>query len=236
MAGQPITKWLAPSSRPHCLPAVDARAELEAPAGAPRELVVYAPLWLPAQVPDGKDVREEPCVVSGGREQRAVAVQARLRLADAALDHPERCQHEVMDKIRDRSPGAVLEVVLEQQEAFAGVAPLLAGRPQRPERLAVGSPVRQPGRVAQHMANGDVVPDGLIELGQNGEGDVRNDRLHQGRGVDDGRVTFRANQLAVAHDRDRSPHETGSVRAASPTCRSTTASAWMDIPVGGPSR
>ena len=100
------------------------------------------------------------------------------------------------------------------------------GDPQpEPERLAVGPPVRQPGRVGQDMANGDVVPDGLIELGKNGKRDVRNDRLHQGRRVDDGRVPFRASQLAVAHDRDRSPHETGTVRAASPTCRSTTASA-----------
>jgi hypothetical protein len=135
-------------------------------------------------------------------------VQARLRIVEAAVGHPKGRQHEVVDNIRDGSSRAVFEVVLEQHEAFAGVAPLFARWAQRSERLTLGSPVRQPGRMGQDMADGDVVLDGLVELGQNGEGDVCNDRFHQGRRVEDGRVTFRASQLPVAHDRDRSPHET----------------------------
>ena len=133
-------------------------------------------------------------------------MEAGFRIGETALIHAEGSEDPVSGKRGDRHTGASLEVLLEQDEAFAGVAPALARWAQWLERLSVWAPVRKPSGVSEHVAYRDVAEDGLIEVLDELERQVRDDLLHERRRVHHGHIAIDPNELPVAHNADRPAH------------------------------
>lgn len=101
------------------------RAEFDAPACAPSELVINAPEWLPARIIEPQNVRQEAPVIASGGQKWPVAMEAGFRLTEMALIHAEGSEDPVSGKRGDGHTGASFEVPLEQDEAFARVTPAL---------------------------------------------------------------------------------------------------------------
>ena len=106
-------------------------------------------------------------------------MKAGFRIGQTALNHAEGSEDSVAGKRGDRYTGASLQVPLEQDEAFAGVAPALARWAQWLERLSFWAPVREPGGVSEHVAHRDVPENGFIEVLDELQRQVRDDLLHE---------------------------------------------------------
>ncbi len=91
---------------------------------------------------------------------------------------------------------------MEQDEAFAGIAPALARWAQWLERLATWAPVRKPSGVSEHVAYRYVIEDGLIEVPGELERQVRDDLFDERCGVHHGHLAIDSNELPVAYNGD----------------------------------
>jgi hypothetical protein len=188
------------------LPPVSRWTEFDAPACAPGELVINSPERLPARIVEPENVGQEAPVIGGGGQKRPVAVKAGFRIAETAFIHAEGPEDSVSGKSGDRHTGALLEVLLEQDEAFAGVAPALARWANWLESLSIGPPVRKPSGVSEHVAYRDIAEDGLIEVLDQFQRQVRNDLLHERRRVHDRRIAIDPNELPLVQNADRPAH------------------------------
>ena len=74
------------------------------------------------------------------------------------------------------------------------------------ERLSVRAPVWKPGGVSEHVAYRDVVEDGLIEVPDELERQVRDDLLHERCGVHHGYIAIDPNEVPVVYNADRPAH------------------------------
>ena len=153
-----MTKLLASSFSPHCHPC-SGWTEFDAPACAPGELVIDAREWLPARIVEPENVREEAPIIGRRGQKWPVAVEAGFRIGETALIHVEGSEDPVAGKSGDRHTGASLEVLLEQDETFARVAPALARWAKWLERLSLWAPVRKSSGVSEHVAYRDVAED-----------------------------------------------------------------------------
>lgn len=158
-------------------------------------------------------MREEAPVVARRGQQWPIPVEAGFGIVEDAVAHAERSQRAFMDELRYGRSRPTLEVSLEEDETFARVAPALPGRTERTERFSFGPPVRQPGRVRQHVTNGDAVGDDLVEIVEDVEGDVGHDLLHERRCLHDLVAALGVGQLPLPNNGHRSTH------APQPTAR-----------------
>ena len=168
---------------------------------------VDAPKRLPARVVEPEHVGEEAPVIGGGGQERPVAVKAGFRIAETALIHAEGSEDPVSGKRGDRHAGASFEVPLEQDEAFARSSPSAAPGGRRGSRGCPSwAPVRKPSGVSEHVAYRDLAEDGLIEVLDELERQVRDDLFHERRGVHHRHIAVDPNELPVAHNADRPAH------------------------------
>jgi hypothetical protein len=188
------------------LPPMKGWTEFDTPACAPGELVVDAPEGLPPRIIEPEGVGQEPPVIGRRGQKRPVPVKTGFRIGETASVHAERSEDPVPGERGDRHAGTSLQVLLEQHKTFAGVAPALPGWPQGLEGLSFWAPVRKPGGVSQDVAYRDVAGNGLVEVLDELERQVREDLLHQRRRVHHGRIAINPSELPVAHNADRPTH------------------------------
>ena len=180
--------------------------EFDAPPCAPGELVVNAQERLPARIVEPENVGQEEPVIGSGGQKWPVAVKARFRFGETALVHAKGSEDPIAGKAGDRHTGASLEVLLEQNEAFAGVAPTLARWTQWLEWLSFWSPVRKPCGVGEYMAYRDFAENRLIEVLEELERQVRDDLLHERGRVHHRHIAIDLGELPLAHNADRPAH------------------------------
>ena len=188
------------------LPPMSRWTEFDAPTCAPGEFVIDAPEGLPTRIVQPENVGQEVPVISGSGQKRPVAVKAGFRVGETALIHAEGSEDPLAGKRGDRHTGASLEVLLEQDESLAGVAPALARWAQWLERLSFWAPVRKPGGVSEHVTYRDVAEDGLVEVLDHLERQVRDDLFHERRRVHYRLIAIDQNELPVVHNSDRPAH------------------------------
>ena len=188
------------------LPPVKGWAEFDAPTCAPGELAVNAPERLPTRIVKPENVGQEQPVVGSCGQKRPVAMETGFWIAETALFHAERSEDPVSGQGGDRHTATSLEVLLEQDEAFAGIAPALARWAQWLERLATWAPVRKPSGVSEHVAYRYVIEDGLIEVPGELERQVRDDLFDERCGVHHGHLAIDSNELPVAYNGDGPTH------------------------------
>ena len=160
--GRPMTKLFASSFSPHCHP------------------YVGRPSWIPQPAPQASSSSMARAAANAHHragERGLRNARNRQRWSKAAgirdsraqdqrdgLDHAEGSEDPVSGKHGDRHTCPSLEMPLEQDEAFAGVAPALARWAQWLERVSFWAPIRKPSGVREHVAYRDVAKDGLIEI------------------------------------------------------------------------
>jgi hypothetical protein len=188
------------------LPAMNEWTDFDAPASAPGEFVIDAPEWLPARIIEPENVGQEAAVVGSGGHEGPVAVKAWFGVGDAALIHAERSEHPVASEDGNRRTRTSLEVLFEQDEAFARVAPTLTRWTQWLKRLSIRAPVRKPRGVSQYVAYRDVAHDRFVEILNKFQRQVRDDLLHEGRRVHRCTIAIDLNELPIAHNCDRPAH------------------------------
>lgn len=188
------------------LPAAKRRSEFDAPAGAPGELVVDGPKRPPTSVVESQDVGQEASVVGRGSQERSRAVEGGFGISQTAVDHAERSKDAFVGEPVDGNATPPLQVLLQQDESLARVAPTSSRWTQWLERLTFRAPVGKTRRMREHMADRDVGEDRLIEVLHELERQVSQDLPHERCRVHRLSMAIGPNEFPVAHNADRPAH------------------------------